>query len=89
MTIREKITSLGLSPQQTIEVTLLLLEASTIGAARMAAEFAPNVNQDILAARSSIHAMQLLNHPHHLAPMPPSDASFSAVFGIDLTNEIP
>lgn len=85
MTIKEKLITLGLSPHQTIEVTLLLCEAFTHGAVFVDNMAGSNLNAAILAdAAEKVLDMECIEI---LAPV--DVAKFSAVFGVDLTNEIP
>lgn len=85
MTIKEKLITLGLSPHQTIEVTLLLCEAFTHGAVFVDNMAGSNLNADILADKAqTVLDMECIEIPH------PVDVSkFSAVFGVDLSNDLP
>lgn len=89
MTIREKITSLGLNPKQTIEITLLLMESHTIGFAQGCKTVAPDVNTDGLAFVAAKLAFNILDHTHEPAPAAPNISVASAVFGYDFNNDLP
>lgn len=89
MTIKEKITSLGLSPAQTIEITLLIMECHTIGFAQGCKTVCPDVNPDGLAFVSAEMAFKVLEHDHQPAPTAPNIGVASAVFGYDFSNDLP
>lgn len=89
MTIREKITTLGLSPQQTIEITLLLMESHTIGFAQGCKTVKPDVKPDGLAFVSAELAFKVLDNTHEPAPAAPNIGVASAVFGYDFSNDLP
>ena len=85
MTIREKVQSLGLNSKQTIEVTLLLTAAFVHGSVWCEVLTGSDINRDLVADE----AVKILDGEYLNPPMPPNNAVFSNVFGIDLTNELP
>lgn len=85
MTIKEKLTTLGLSPSQTMEITLLLTEAYTAGAYDIANMTSLEPHPAIVADM----AMKVLNVDHVPNPGVTDITKFSAVFGYDFSNDLP
>jgi hypothetical protein len=90
MTIREKIKSLNLGPDQTRAVTELVMHSFICGSAKAMSIVAPDANLDAVSDTMSRHAVEKLLDMPYLPALPKSDISvFSQVFGYDFSNDLP